>query len=93
MDDDIKSALEIAMEKVEKLGEATVEERLKWKYLPQGKQLAAKYLKDKKIDLIFASDFHRTKQTAALVAYFIASRAHARPIALRRQQMAWRISH
>jgi len=42
---DIKSALEIAMEKVEKLGEATEEERLKWKYVPEGEQLAVKYLK------------------------------------------------
>ena len=43
--DDIKSALEIAMEKVEKLGEATEEERLRWKYIPEGETLAAKYLK------------------------------------------------
>ena len=42
---DIKSALEIAMEKVEKLGEATEEERLRWKYVPQGEQLAARYMK------------------------------------------------
>ena len=43
---DIKSALEIAMEKVEKLGEATDEVRLEWKYVPQGEQLAARYLKE-----------------------------------------------
>ena len=43
--DKIKSALEIAMEKVEKIGEATNEERLKWKYTPEGEKLAAKYLK------------------------------------------------
>ena len=43
---DIKSALEIAMEKIEKLGDATEEERLKWKYLPEGERLAAKYLKE-----------------------------------------------
>ena len=42
---DIKSALEIAMEKVEKLGEATDEERLRWKYIPEGEKLAARYLK------------------------------------------------
>ncbi len=42
---DIKSALEIAMEKVEKLGEATDEERLRWKYIPEGERLAARYLK------------------------------------------------
>ncbi len=42
---DIKSALEIAMEKVEKLEKATGEERLKWKYVPEGEKLAARYLK------------------------------------------------
>ena len=42
---DIKSALEIAMEKIEKLGEATEEERLKWKYVPEGEKLAARYIK------------------------------------------------
>jgi hypothetical protein len=43
---EIKSALELAMEKVEKLGEATEEERLGWKYVPQGEQLAIRYLKE-----------------------------------------------
>ena len=43
--DDIKSAHEIAMEKVKKLGEATEEERLRWKYVPEGERLAARYLK------------------------------------------------
>ncbi|MFC1939686.1 hypothetical protein ACFLXO_03245 [Chloroflexota bacterium] len=42
---DIKSAREIAMEKIEKLGDLTEEERLKWKYVPQGEELAAKYIK------------------------------------------------
>ena len=42
---DIKSALEIAMEKIEKLGKATDEERLKWKYVPEGEKLAVRYLK------------------------------------------------
>ena len=42
---DIKSAHEIAMEKVEKIGKATDEERLKWKYVPEGEKLAARYLK------------------------------------------------
>ena len=47
MDDDvIKSAREIALEKIEKLGQATEEERLGWKYLPLGEALAAKYIKD-----------------------------------------------
>ena len=43
--DDIKSALEIAMEKIEKLGKATDEERLRWKYVPEGERLAVRYLK------------------------------------------------
>jgi len=42
---DIKSALEIAMEKAEKIGKATDEERLKWKYIPEGERLAARYIK------------------------------------------------
>jgi len=42
---DIKSAREIAMEKVEKLGKATDEERLRWKYVPEGERLAARYTK------------------------------------------------
>jgi len=46
MDDVIKSAYEIAMEKVEKLGEATEEERLEWKYVPQGEALAVKFLNE-----------------------------------------------
>jgi len=43
--DEIKSAAEIAMEKVAKLGEATNEDRLKWKYVPEGEKLAVRYLK------------------------------------------------
>jgi hypothetical protein len=43
---DIKSAFEIAMEKINKIEEATPEERLKWKYFPIGEQLAGKFLKD-----------------------------------------------
>jgi hypothetical protein len=43
---DIKSAREIAMEKVEKLGKASEEERLRWKYAPEGEKLAARYLKE-----------------------------------------------
>ena len=42
---DIKSAREIAMEKIEKIGTATEEERLGWKYQPEGEKLAARYLK------------------------------------------------
>lgn len=41
----IKSAREIAMEKVAAMGEVTEEERLHWKYVPEGEKLAAKYMK------------------------------------------------
>jgi len=41
---EIKSAREIAMEKLEDLGEATEEERLRWKYAPEGSRLAARYI-------------------------------------------------
>ena len=42
---DIKSAREIAMEKIAELGEVTEEERLKWKFVPEGEKLAARYIK------------------------------------------------
>ena len=42
---DIKSAAEIAQEKLKEIESATDEERLKWKYVPEGEKLAAKYLK------------------------------------------------
>ena len=42
---DIKSAREIAMEKIAKLDEPSDEERLKWKYVPEGEKLAARYIK------------------------------------------------
>jgi hypothetical protein len=41
----IKSAREIAMEKVAELGEVTEDERLRWKYVPEGEKLAARYMK------------------------------------------------
>ena len=44
--DDIKSAADIAMEKLEKIGSATEEERLRWKYITEGEKLAARYLKE-----------------------------------------------
>ncbi|MBN1189764.1 MAG: hypothetical protein JXA46_08430 [Dehalococcoidales bacterium] len=42
---EIKSAREIAMEKIDKIGEATEDERLEWKYVPEGEKLAARHLK------------------------------------------------
>jgi polyribonucleotide nucleotidyltransferase len=57
---DIKSAREIAMEKVEKLGEVTDEERLRWKYVPEGEKLAAKYLKQN-LNLVAELDSYEEK--------------------------------
>ena len=42
---DIKSAREIAMEKIAAIGEPTAAEILEWKYLPEGEKLAARFLK------------------------------------------------
>jgi len=44
--DEIKSALQIAMEKVAMLEEPTQDERLKWKYVPKGDEMAVRYLKE-----------------------------------------------
>lgn len=43
---DIKSAYEIAMEKIKEIEDASPEERLKWKFFPVGEQLAGKYVKE-----------------------------------------------
>ena len=43
---EIKSAFEKAMERVEKIGEASEEEVLKWKHIPKGQELAVRYMKD-----------------------------------------------
>jgi len=43
---DIKTAAQIAAEKLAKIGEPTEAERLKWKYGPEGEKLAAQYLKE-----------------------------------------------
>jgi hypothetical protein len=43
---EIKSAAEIAREKLAQIGEPTEAERLKWKYGPEGEKLAARYLRE-----------------------------------------------
>lgn len=58
---EIKSAREIAMEKLEKLGEATVEERLRWKYVPEGESLAGRYIKE---DYSLVVELERYKEDA-----------------------------
>lgn len=60
--DGIKSALEIAMEKLEGLGEATDEERLRWKYVPEGEKLAARYLGE---DLNLVTELGQYDENAA----------------------------
>ena len=57
---EIKSAREIAMAKIEELGEATDEERLAWKYIPDGERLASKYLK-KDYNLVAEIDSYEEK--------------------------------
>ncbi len=42
----MKSAYERAMEKIQKLGDATDEEKLSWKWIPEGKRLAAEFVKN-----------------------------------------------
>jgi len=46
MDDEIKTAGQIAMEKISSIGEVTEEDRLKWKYVPEGEKLATKYFNE-----------------------------------------------
>jgi hypothetical protein len=48
---DIKSAAEIAQEKLAKIEAPTEAERLKWKYGPEGEKLAARYLKEDTVNL------------------------------------------
>jgi hypothetical protein len=43
---DIKSAREIAMEKLAQIEEPTEEERLRWKFVPKGEALANRHLKE-----------------------------------------------
>ncbi|MFC1941735.1 hypothetical protein ACFLWU_00780 [Chloroflexota bacterium] len=56
---DIKSAAEIAREKIAQIGEATEEERLKWKYVPDGEKLAARYFKE---DYNFTGDINNYEE-------------------------------
>jgi len=45
---EMKSAYEKAMERVAKIGEASREEKLTWKYVPEGRRLAGDYLKEER---------------------------------------------
>lgn len=84
---DIKSALEIAMEKVEKLGEVTDEERLRWKYVPEGEKLAAKYIAE---DVNLVSELGRYEEKAKQYVIKGAGEILARNINLPRNDQAKR---
>jgi len=46
MSDEIKSSRDIVLERLATLDDVTPEERLKWKYTPEGEQIAIKYFKE-----------------------------------------------
>ena len=46
--DEIRSAYEIAMEKVERLGRPSEEDVKKWKYVPQGQEIALGYFRNER---------------------------------------------
>jgi len=87
MGDEIKSALEIAMERVEKLGEITEEERLKWKYVPEGEKLAARYIKQ---NLNLLTELNKYEENARKCVIEGASDILARNISLPKNDLARR---
>ncbi|MCL2678962.1 MAG: hypothetical protein FWF18_01515 [Dehalococcoidia bacterium] len=46
MNDEIRSAREIAMAKIAAMEEATESDRLKWKYVPDGEQMALRFINE-----------------------------------------------
>ncbi len=62
MNDEIKSAREIAMEKIAALDAVTDDDKLKWKFTPEGEQLALKYLKDGKDIKVVLSNYAPDEQ-------------------------------
>lgn len=47
----IKSAREIVQEKLSGLGEASQDDKLRWKYVPEGRRLGVRYLDERDVDL------------------------------------------
>lgn len=47
----IKNAQEIIQERLARLGEASEDDKLRWKYIPEGRTLGVKYLSENNIDL------------------------------------------
>ena len=63
MNDEIKSAREIALEKIAALDAVTDDDKLKWKYVPEGEQLALKYFKDGQDIVTALSNYAQEAQT------------------------------
>ena len=81
----IKTAAEIAKEKLEKIGEPTEEERLKWKYGPEGEKLAALYLKE---DVNLASEVGKFEEKARKIIITGINEILLRNISLPRNEAA-----
>lgn len=90
MDDEIKSAQEIAREKVARLGEVTDQERLEWQYVPEGEKLAARYLKQG-LNLVAELNQYEAKVEKYVVKG--AEEILARNINLPKDEAAKRINH
>jgi hypothetical protein len=86
---EIKSAAEIAREKLAKIGEPTEEERLKWKYGPQGEKLAALYLKE---DINLVSEVKKYDEKAKKLIVASASVVLLHNISLPRNEAARKIN-
>ena len=86
---EIKTAAEIAQEKLAKIGEPTEEERLKWKYGPLGEKLAAVYLKE---SVNLASEMQKHNEKARQVIISSVNDILLRNISLPRNEAARRIN-
>jgi hypothetical protein len=79
----IKTAAEIAKEKLEKIGEPTEAERLKWKYGPEGEKLAALYLRE---DVNLASELGKFEEKARKIIVASVNEILLRNISLPRNE-------
>lgn len=84
---DIKSAREIAEEKLAKLGDATDEERLEWKFVPVGAALGARYLRDEANLLAELGDYQQPEKGLVIKG---ATEVLARSIELPRNEVTRR---
>jgi hypothetical protein len=86
---EIKTAAEIAREKLAQIGEPTEAERLKWKYGPVGEKLAAVYLKD---NVSLAGELQKYDEKARQVIIAGVNEILLRNISLPRNEAARRIN-